>query len=181
MNKVATFVIYVQIFASAAFALSPYDIHHTPPRADRLKGAIPLSIDATNLTKARIFVSGPNGYTIHPMEREGGKFVAKFFGKDLDGRTYQFQVQGESGETVESTAYSLASDGARSDSQRIEDLKKELSNIITEENSVTSKLATLENVSVNELAQRRDEELAQALIILGKKERELNILKGAKP
>lgn len=171
----AFLVALIMVCSGVAQAFDLRDFKHTPPV---LKGEasldkeIQISIPANGLRRARLFVAQPSGYVVTPMNAAGPEFVAPLkFGK-LAVIKYQFQIEASDGLIYETEFYTIRQPSSSDQEKRISALTTELESLNAKIHQLESSISGLKIADPRVLGKRKGQELAKALLLLSKKERE---------
>lgn len=164
------------------------EIEHTPPERlyeqqqqemepnsnERRAKTLEAVLSVEQIKRARILAPTINGLRVIDFERESDLLVARL---DAEITGYRIHAEGYNQEVSISPYYKIIEPTPNK-------LQNELNALITESNiehdklkALESQLKQLERTKVSDLAKQRTRELAQASILLHKKERELKQVK----
>lgn len=163
--------------AASLNALHAQSFNHTPPFSSTTNSKVALNIPSADLKRARVLVAARSGYRILEMTRNGTQFEAGVDFADLSLLRYRFQYETLQGKIFESQQYEIRQSSDAQLESAYKDLKKESATLKAKITQSESKLFNIRKVKAEDLAQNKNSELAQALLLVGQKEKELAELK----
>ncbi len=177
LNRLCLMVLLQIIFVAAtvqAFDLA--QLKHTPPNVE-LGKEILVSIPAQDLKRARVLVGARDGYSVIPMQQQGEQFKAALNFANLATLMYQFQIETKDGKVLETEYYSIRQPSNKELELLIANLSKEASSLQGKIKQLESSLFALKRVDPKTLGAQKAGEMAKALVLLGKREREYQDIK----
>lgn len=162
----------IPLLAHAAFDVA--NLQHKEPVIDAQSAsqAITVTIPSTGLKRARVLLLTTHGYKAMVMTGDGRLFTAKLTLAELAQLKYQFQVETEDGRILETKFYAVRKPSDPELEKKISDLKAESELWHAKAQQMQNGLDSLQATDPQQLAKRKDQEYARALVKLGRKERE---------
>ena len=178
LQRVLFLIIFV-CFSIDAMAFDIETLGHVPPKVqagDDFSAPLRLTIPGHEIKKARVLLATPTGYRAIPMIKAARTYEAEVFFGDFAVVSYLFQVETISGQVHESKRYSIRQPADAELEGKISALRTQYRTINARRKQLENAIHNLKNADPQALGRRKDQELARALVILGKRERVLNEL-----
>jgi len=134
----------------------------------------PVSIKAPGAAKARVLISTLNGYKVIPMQQRGKEFQANIRFEELALLNYQFQLEGKDGSLFQSEYFSVRQPASQEFEAKLRELTIALERLSAKKRQVENSLYALKSLKPAELAKRKGQEMARALVALSQREREVS-------
>lgn len=165
-----TILIILQQGLASAYDLANFK--HVPPLVNIEKPML-LEIPAQGLKRARVLIADKTGYTVNEMKKSGNNFYTEVAFKDFAIIKYQFQLQSEQDEVLETQQYFLRQTSNAELENTIIDLNKQIETKNARILQLQNAIQGVKNSDPQSLAKRKSQELARAYLNLSQKEREL--------
>ncbi|MCB0309791.1 MAG: hypothetical protein KDD42_01070 [Bdellovibrionales bacterium] len=159
---------------SPVFGFDMNSFRHEPPDFKLVGEAgqkLPIVISAQGLKRARILAVSGSGYRAYPMRRRGDEFFAQIKFEDLALLKYQFQLEDQAANFYESDFYTIRQPSNNEMETMITALKDQELSLRAKRQQLENQLFGVKQADPAQLAKRKSQELARALVLLGKKER----------
>lgn len=163
------------IFSTRVFALSAAEFEHQAPEQEAIDHPerIMLRTPANGIERVRVLIQAESGYRVVPMERAGAEFVANVSFEELAELAYHFQVDALDGPVFETKTYVLRKHSGVEFEQEIEQGQRELDKLKAEVLQLENTLQGLRVADPKVLARQKHIELARAVVLLTKRERQV--------
>lgn len=171
-----SFAVLVIAARSLSAEVAPASVFvHTPPASVDASQTeiVKLEVTGEEISRVRALIQGESGYRIASLEQNGQSFIASVSFEQLAELRYRFQYQMNDGSLHESQNYvirKLATDESESElsamQQSIDGLKSKVAQL---QNTVQA----LRVADPKTLAKQRHVEMARAVVLLSKREREV--------
>ncbi|MBX7143563.1 MAG: hypothetical protein K1X79_03855 [Oligoflexia bacterium] len=159
----------------STYALSQAEFKHEPPERDAIEHPerVILRTPAEGIERIRVLIEAEAGYRAVPMEREGAEYIANISFEDLAELTYHFQVDASDGPIFESQSYVLRKHSGQEFEQELQQKTAELEKLQAEVLQLVNTVQGLRVADPKALARQKNMELARAVVLLSKRERQV--------
>lgn len=139
-----------------------------------------LLIDAEGVAAARVLIPTANGVRVVELEHANDKFKKTIKLLPGDRSVFQFQIKPTSGPVFETEYFEFKNESGADAQAELLAQEKEQQEKLADIARVEQNLAALKNSDPANLAKNKNQDMARALLLLSKKERELKDLQASK-
>lgn len=175
--KYLTLLVAVILIVNISDAQELAAFKHIPPEASSQNesGQVLLVISADNIKRARILVQQTNGILVAELKKQQAnnsyEVIVSFNG--LAELIYSFQYETLDGKLQESQSYHLRRYSGQEYEQAIKDKIAELQALKEQLPQLENEIQALRSSDPKSLARQKNVELARAIVLLNKREREV--------
>lgn len=159
---------------SPVLAFDMNTIRHTPPRVeagDEFPRLL-FQLDAPGIRRVRALVVREYGYQTVPLIQAGSHFEVRIDFEDQAELSYQFQLETDAGEFIESDSYSVRLPADRETEAAISGLQKQMEARRAQLVMLNRRVEVTRSTDPATLERQRERDMAKYLVILGQRERE---------